>query len=47
MIAAGQAGVSLVSVGRFTGETVKIGGSEAALSELTATFRSSFAEAVA
>ncbi|GAA6157884.1 phosphoribosylformylglycinamidine synthase subunit PurL [Ruegeria sp. HU-ET01832] len=47
MIAAGQAGVPLVSVGRFTGETVKIGGSEAALNELTATFRSSFAEAVA
>ncbi|WP_170751065.1 phosphoribosylformylglycinamidine synthase subunit PurL [Ruegeria lacuscaerulensis] len=47
MIAAGQAGVPLVSVGRFTGETVKIGGSEAALNELTATFRSSFADAVA
>ncbi|WP_170769657.1 phosphoribosylformylglycinamidine synthase subunit PurL [Ruegeria lacuscaerulensis] len=47
MIAAGQAGVPLESVGRFTGETVKIGGSEAALDELTATFRSSFAEAVA
>ncbi|WP_170791049.1 phosphoribosylformylglycinamidine synthase subunit PurL [Ruegeria lacuscaerulensis] len=47
MIAAGQAGVPLVSVGRFTGDAVKIGGSEAALVELTATFRSSFAEAVA
>ncbi|MBO9413271.1 MULTISPECIES: phosphoribosylformylglycinamidine synthase subunit PurL [unclassified Ruegeria] len=47
MIAAGQAGVPLVSVGRFTGETVKIGGSEAALDDLSATFRSSFAEAVA
>lgn len=47
MIAAGQAGVPLVSVGRFTGDAVKIGGSEAALGELTATFRSSFAEAVA
>ncbi|WP_170330540.1 phosphoribosylformylglycinamidine synthase subunit PurL [Ruegeria arenilitoris] len=47
MIAAGQAGVPLVSVGRFTGDSVKIGASEAPLEELTATFRSSFAEAVA
>ncbi|MFY2826449.1 phosphoribosylformylglycinamidine synthase subunit PurL [Ruegeria sp. MALMAid1280] len=47
MISAGQAGVPLVSVGRFTGDSVRIGNSEAALEELTATFRSSFAEAVA
>ncbi len=47
MIAAGQAGVPLVSVGRFTGDAVKIGSSEAALTELSDTFRSSFAEAVA
>ncbi len=47
MIAAGQAGVSLVSVGRFTGDTVRIGSSEAALDDLTSTFRSSFAAAVA
>ncbi|MES0861277.1 phosphoribosylformylglycinamidine synthase subunit PurL [Ruegeria sp. SCPT10] len=47
MIAAGQAGVPLVSVGRFTGDTVKIGGSEAALTDLQDTFRSSFAAAVA
>ncbi len=47
MIAAGQAGVPLVSVGRFTGNAVKIGNSEAALDDLTATFRGSFAEAVA
>ncbi len=47
MIAAGQAGVSLVSVGRFTGDTVKIGTSEAPLEELAATFRTSFAAAVA
>ncbi|WP_299660076.1 phosphoribosylformylglycinamidine synthase subunit PurL [uncultured Ruegeria sp.] len=47
MIAAGQAGVPLISVGRFTGDCVKIGSSEAALEELAATFRSSFAEAVA
>ncbi len=47
MIAAGQAGVPLVSVGRFTGDAVKIGGSEAPLSELADTFRTSFAGAVA
>ena len=47
MIAAGQAGVPLVSVGRFTGDSVKIGASEAPLADLTETFRSSFAEAVA
>ncbi|NOD91374.1 phosphoribosylformylglycinamidine synthase subunit PurL [Ruegeria sp. HKCCD4884] len=47
MIAAGQAGVPLVSVGRFTGDSVKIGGSEAPLAELTDTFRTSFAAAVA
>jgi len=47
MIAAGQAGVPLVSVGRFTGDCVRIGGGEASLAELSATFRSSFAEAVA
>ena len=47
MIAAGQAGVPLTSVGRFTGGAVKIGSSEASLAELTETFRSSFAAAVA
>ncbi len=47
MIAAGQAGVPLVSVGRFTGDSVKIGSSEVSLTELADTFRSSFAEAVA
>ncbi|WP_299890025.1 phosphoribosylformylglycinamidine synthase subunit PurL [uncultured Ruegeria sp.] len=47
MIAAGQAGVPLVSVGRFTGDSVRIGTSEAPLDELTTTFRNSFAEAVA
>ncbi|WP_300065893.1 phosphoribosylformylglycinamidine synthase subunit PurL [uncultured Ruegeria sp.] len=47
MIAAGQAGVPLVSVGRFTGDSVRIGTSEAPLDELTNTFRNSFAEAVA
>lgn len=47
MIAAGQAGVPLLSVGRFTGDAVKIGNSEAPLAELAETFRGSFAEAVA
>ncbi|WP_170358307.1 MULTISPECIES: phosphoribosylformylglycinamidine synthase subunit PurL [Ruegeria] len=47
MIAAGQAGVPLVSVGRFTGDAVKVGNSEAPLAELTDTFRDSFAAAVA
>lgn len=47
MLAAGQAGVSVTTVGRFTGDTVKIGGSEAPLEELSQIFRSSFAEAVA
>ncbi len=47
MIAAGQAGVPLVSVGRFTGDSVKIGNSEAPLAELAETFRQSFAAAVA
>ncbi|MEX0328819.1 MAG: phosphoribosylformylglycinamidine synthase subunit PurL [Ruegeria sp.] len=47
MITAGQAGVPLVSVGRFTGDAVKIGNSEAPLAELSETFRTSFAEAVA
>ncbi|WP_298935707.1 phosphoribosylformylglycinamidine synthase subunit PurL [uncultured Ruegeria sp.] len=47
MIAAGQEGVPLVSVGRFTGDSVRIGTSEAPLDELTSTFRNSFAEAVA
>ncbi len=47
MIAAGQAGVPLVSVGRFTGDSVKIGASEASLADLQDTFRTSFAAAVA
>ncbi len=47
MIAAGQDGVTVTSVGRFTGVNVKIGGSEAPLAELADIFRSSFAAAVA
>ena len=47
MLTAGQAGVTLATVGHFTGDTVKIGGSEAPLAELAAIYRSSFAAAVA
>ncbi|OED47617.1 phosphoribosylformylglycinamidine synthase II [Rhodobacteraceae bacterium (ex Bugula neritina AB1)] len=47
MMAAGQAGVPLTSVGKFGGDSVKIGGSEAPLAELKEIFRSSFAAAVA
>ncbi|MGR3713754.1 MAG: phosphoribosylformylglycinamidine synthase subunit PurL [Shimia sp.] len=47
MINAQQAGVPITSVGRFTGDTVKLGASEAPLAELSDTFRSSFAAAVA
>ncbi|MCG6557202.1 phosphoribosylformylglycinamidine synthase subunit PurL [Ruegeria sp. 1NDH52C] len=47
MSAAAQAGVTVTSVGRFTGDTVRIGGSEAPLADLAATFRTSFAAVVA
>ncbi|AVO38888.1 phosphoribosylformylglycinamidine synthase subunit PurL [Pukyongiella litopenaei] len=43
MIAAGQAGVPIASVGRFTGDTVRFGGSEAPLHELAAIYRETFA----
>jgi phosphoribosylformylglycinamidine synthase len=42
MIAAGHAGVPLTSVGRFTGDTVRLGKSEAPLAELSALFRGTF-----
>jgi len=47
LLAAAQAGVPIASVGRFTGDMVKLGGSEAALSDLTVIYRSSFAAALA
>jgi len=47
MIAAANAGVPIASVGRFSGESVRIGGSEAPLAELALTYRASFAAAVA
>ena len=42
MVEATQAGVKLTSVGRFGGSDVKIGASQASLSELSELFRSSF-----
>ena len=45
MIAAGQADVSIETVGRFQGDSVKLGGSEAPLSELSEIYRGSFGAA--
>ena len=42
MIAAGRAGVTLHTVGRFAGDSVRFGSSEAPLAELSALYRSSF-----
>jgi phosphoribosylformylglycinamidine synthase len=47
MIAAGQAGIAIETVGKFTGDTVSMGNSSAPLDELSAIFRAGFAEAVA
>ncbi|MBO9476852.1 phosphoribosylformylglycinamidine synthase subunit PurL [Shimia sp. R11_0] len=47
MINAAKAGVTITSVGRFSGDTVKFGGAEAPLAELSDIFRGSFAAAVA
>ncbi|MFK7874341.1 MAG: phosphoribosylformylglycinamidine synthase subunit PurL [Paracoccaceae bacterium] len=47
MVAAGSAGVTIDSVGKFTGDTVRMGRSEAPLDELSQIYRASFAEAVA
>ncbi|MGX9350610.1 phosphoribosylformylglycinamidine synthase subunit PurL [Shimia sp. W99] len=46
MIAAGQAGVPITSVGKFTGDQVWFGKSGAPLEELAALFRASFAESI-
>jgi phosphoribosylformylglycinamidine synthase II len=46
MIAAGRAGVPLQTVGRFTGETVRFGRSEAPLAELSVLFRTAFGNAI-
>jgi phosphoribosylformylglycinamidine synthase len=45
-IAANSAGVPLHAVGRFGGDTVKLGPSEAPLSGLSAIYRSAFAQAI-
>ena len=47
MIEAGRAGVPIQSVGKFTGDTVKIGTSEAPLAELSTIYRNSFGETFA
>lgn len=47
MINAGQAGVTITSVGKFTGDMVWMGNSSASLDELSQQFRSAFADAVA
>ncbi len=44
MIVAGRTGVPIRAVGRFTGDTVRLGGSEAPLAELSALYRGRFAE---
>ncbi len=46
MLAAGQAGVAIHSVGKFAGDTVRLGTSEAPLAELSNLFRTAFEEAV-
>lgn len=43
MVEAGKAGVTLASVGKFTGNSIKIGSSEAELDALSALYTSSFA----
>ena len=47
MIAAGQIGVPVATVGRYSGDMVRFGTSEAPLAELRDVFRNSFAAAVA
>jgi len=42
MVAAGQAGVPIASVGRFTGASLRLGGSEAPLADLAEIYRTSF-----
>jgi phosphoribosylformylglycinamidine synthase len=44
MVAAGQAGVSIATVGRVGGDSVRFGGSDAPLDELAALWRGAFAE---
>ena len=46
MVAAGQAGLPLSTVGRFTGTTLRVGGSEAEMADLSALYRSGFVAAL-
>ena len=46
MVAAGQAGVPLAQVGRFGGNSVRLGRDEAPLAELSALYRGAFARAI-
>jgi len=46
MVAAGQAGVHIETVGRFGGDTVRFDGAEAPMEELSALFRGAFAAAI-
>jgi phosphoribosylformylglycinamidine synthase subunit PurL len=47
MVGAAQAGVPLAVVGRFGGDTVRLGAEAATLGELSALYRGAFAAAVA
>ena len=47
MAAASQAGVEISTVGKFGGDTVKLGGSDASLASLSAVFNGAFAETFA
>jgi phosphoribosylformylglycinamidine synthase len=47
MVAASGAGVPIRSVGRFTGDSVKLGNAEAPLADLAALYRGAFAQALA
>ncbi|WP_158964037.1 phosphoribosylformylglycinamidine synthase subunit PurL [Chachezhania sediminis] len=47
VLAASAAGVPIATVGKFGGDTVKYGGSEASLAELSALYRGAFAGALA
>ncbi len=42
MVAAAEAGVAIASVGKFSGDKVRMGGSSAPLDELAATYRTTF-----
>ena len=45
-VAAAAAGVTLTAVGRFGGDAVRFGGSQAAMADLSALYRGAFAQAV-